>query len=123
MGPGLPRERRLLDGAARPCDRAARMKAAARRWVQGTRRLSVHVVARAEAILQALEEGEQSSKLTRLADDLPLFATMAARPRGRREAAEPSAAETALRETNPDALTPREALELLYRLRGMVADG
>ena len=33
-----------------------------------------------------------------------------------------AAIETALAEVNPDDLTPREALEVLYRLRGLLAD-
>jgi DNA mismatch repair protein MutS len=33
---------------------------------------------------------------------------------------EPSAADTALKAINPDELSPKEALETLYRLRGML---
>jgi DNA mismatch repair protein MutS len=33
-----------------------------------------------------------------------------------------SAAEALLRETRPDELTPREALDLLYRLKALVAE-
>jgi len=39
----------------------------------------------------------------------------ASKPSG---ASEPSALERALAEVNPDELTPKEALEVLYRLRG-----
>ena len=74
-------------------------------------------VARAEAVLALLEKGEQQGALARLADDLPLFT--AARPKASRTA-EPSPAETALAAIEPDALTPREALELLYKLKAMV---
>src|SRR6185437_13297010 len=74
-------------------------------------------VARAEAVLALLEKGEQQGALARLADDLPLFT--AARPKASRTA-EPSQAETALAAIEPDALTPREALELLYKLKAMV---
>ena len=35
-------------------------------------------------------------------------------------AAEPSAVESALAAINPDALSPREALEALYKLRGLL---
>jgi DNA mismatch repair protein MutS len=73
---------------------------------------------RAEEVLKTLEQGEQASALTRLADDLPLFAaTVAPEPA---KLSEPSAAEAALRAVNPDELSPREALELLYKLRGLV---
>jgi DNA mismatch repair protein MutS len=73
---------------------------------------------RAEEVLKTLEQGEQASALTRLADDLPLFAaTVAPEPT---KLSEPSAAEAALREVNPDELSPREALDVLYKLRGLV---
>ena len=42
--------------------------------------LPAAVVARAEEVLAALEKGEQSGAVTRLADDLPLFAAAPARP-------------------------------------------
>ncbi|MPZ09214.1 MAG: DNA mismatch repair protein MutS [Kiloniellaceae bacterium] len=72
-------------------------------------------ISRAEAVLATLERGEQAGALTRLADDLPLFAATAAK--AAEPAAKASALETALNEINPDALTPREALELLYHLK------
>ena len=60
--------------------------------------------------------------MARLADDLPLFA--AARPvAGARAAAGPSAVERALDDASPDAMTPREALDFVYRLKGMRGDG
>ncbi|NBP73204.1 MAG: DUF1553 domain-containing protein, partial [Alphaproteobacteria bacterium] len=76
------------------------------------------VIARAQEVLRILEEGEQSGALARLADDLPLFsATVPEAP-----AAEPSAVEEALARINPDELSPREALEILYRLKGLAGD-
>ncbi len=75
------------------------------------------VTARAEEVLTLLEKGEQQSALTRLADDLPLFS--AARPASF-IAAKPSALEQSLRDVQPDELSPRQALELLYRLKGML---
>jgi DNA mismatch repair protein MutS len=83
--------------------------------------LPAAVIARAEEVLRKLEAGEQANAATKLADDLPLFS--AARPRsgGAAGAAGPSAIETALREVNPDELTPKAALEALYRLRGLLA--
>jgi DNA mismatch repair protein MutS len=76
------------------------------------------VTARAEEVLSVLEKGEQGGALARLADDLPLFS--AARRRADPVPCE-SAAEALLRETRPDELTPREALELLYRLKALAA--
>src|SRR5438270_10997952 len=77
------------------------------------------VTARAEEVLAVLERGEQGGALARLADDLPLFS--AARRRAEPPPPE-SAAETLLRDTRPDELTPREALDLIYRLKGTVAE-
>ncbi len=68
--------------------------------------------------MKTLEQGEQAGALTRLADDLPLFAVAVASEPAR--LSEPSAAEAALRAVNPDELSPKEALELLYKLRGLV---
>ena len=72
-------------------------------------------LARAEAVLQTLEKGEQSGSLARLADDLPLFSAAVPPP-----PAPPSAVEEALAAVNPDEITPREALDLLYRIRSML---
>jgi DNA mismatch repair protein MutS len=71
-------------------------------------------VARAEEVLAILEQGEQAGALARLADDLPLFA---ATVKSSAPAPAPSAVEQALASINPDELTPKSALELLYRLR------
>ncbi len=78
------------------------------------------VTARAEEVLGVLEKGEQGGALARLADDLPLFSAA-------RRSAEPapppeSAVEAVLRDTRPDELTPREALDLLYRLKALASD-
>jgi DNA mismatch repair protein MutS len=69
------------------------------------------VVARAKAVLERLEKEPGSP--ARL-DDLPLFA--AARPPPPKE---PSKVEAALAAIDPDELTPREALDALYRLKGI----
>ncbi|WP_460020144.1 DNA mismatch repair protein MutS [Magnetospira thiophila] len=78
------------------------------------------VVARAEQVLETLEQSEQSSALTRLADDLPLFAALAKAPPKSAAPAGPTPLEAALAEVNPDDLSPREALEWLYRLRDLL---
>jgi DNA mismatch repair protein MutS len=75
--------------------------------------LPAAVVKRAEQVLETIEKGQQSSAVTRLADDLPLFAAaedQAAAAKG------PSPVEAALAEVQADELTPRQALDLLYRL-------
>ena len=73
----------------------------------------------AEEVLEVLERGEQGGALARLADDLPLFS--AARRRAE-PAPRESAAEALLRDIRPDELTPRDALELIYRLRALTTE-
>ena len=78
------------------------------------------VVARAETILANLEAGERRGDLTRLADDLPLFSAAAARPRSGPDRKSP--VEAALAEIMPDELSPKDALELIYRLRSLLKE-
>jgi DNA mismatch repair protein MutS len=77
--------------------------------------LPAAVIARAEAVLAILEKGEQSGALTRLADDLPLFSVAAKSS----AAPEPSALAEALAQIEPDGMSPREALELIYKLKAL----
>ncbi|HIF10973.1 MAG TPA: DNA mismatch repair protein MutS, partial [Sneathiellales bacterium] len=72
------------------------------------------VVGRASEVLETLEKGEQSSAMTRLADDLPLFHALADAPGAGGQG--PSPVERALADIDADALTPREALEMIYSL-------
>lgn len=74
------------------------------------------VVRRAEAVLKKLEESGQGRKVVSIADDLPLFAAVMQEQTPAQDTAE-SALEAALDEINPDDLTPREALDALYRLK------
>jgi len=68
------------------------------------------VVNRAEEVLQALEEGREGHKPLARIDDLPLFGATAPRPKS-------SEVEAALVAVEPDALTPKQALEVLYALK------
>jgi DNA mismatch repair protein MutS len=77
--------------------------------------LPPEVTSRAEEVLQILETGDDAGALARLADDLPLFRAVRERPAP--AAAKESAAEAMLKDIRPDELTPREALEVLYRLK------
>ncbi len=81
------------------------------------------VTARAEEVLEILEKGEEGGALARLADDLPLFSAARRRSAPAPAPAPPeSAAEALLRDTRPDELTPRDALDLLYRLKALAAE-
>jgi DNA mismatch repair protein MutS len=81
------------------------------------------VIARAEQVLAILEKDQQVGGAARLADDLPLFASLPkvssggiAKPAG------PSPVDTALADVSPDSLSPREALDILYRLKALAAE-
>ena len=75
------------------------------------------VIARAHDVLARLESDERRGAED-LVDELPLFASaVETEPK---PAAGPSELETALGELIPDELTPRQALEALYRLKGLM---
>jgi DNA mismatch repair protein MutS len=83
--------------------------------------LPAAVVERAKSILAELEKGERQAPVDRLLGELPLFAAL---PVARQEppaakAAKKDALREALAEVHPDEMTPREALEALYRLKGL----
>jgi DNA mismatch repair protein MutS len=76
------------------------------------------VVARARSVLAKLEAGRDATGgIAAGLDDLPLFAAAAAEPE---RAPDPMA--SALDAIDPDRLTPREALEELYRLKLLAAE-
>ena len=77
--------------------------------------LPASVVARARDVLDMLEQGSREGGSKIQIDDLPLFA--AAPPPQPKAAAGPSPAEEMLANIHPDDLSPREALEMLYKLK------
>jgi DNA mismatch repair protein MutS len=80
--------------------------------------LAPPVLARAKAVLARLEAGRAATGgIAAGLDDLPLFA--AALP----EEAAPDPVHAALAAIEPDSLAPREALELLYALKRLHAEG
>jgi DNA mismatch repair protein MutS len=72
------------------------------------------VIERARVVLAQLEAEDRTSQRRKLIDDLPLFAATTPRV----EAA-PDAVKAALAVINPDDLSPREALDALYRLKAV----
>jgi DNA mismatch repair protein MutS len=79
------------------------------------------VVQRARDVLHQLESGESSGRADRLVDDLPLFSAAI-----RREQPKPAQADVlgdAIAALNPDEMTPKQALEALYRLRQLAGKG
>ncbi|QDZ02192.1 DNA mismatch repair protein MutS [Nitratireductor mangrovi] len=77
------------------------------------------VVARAREVLSQLEESEVSGRAGRLVDDLPLFSVAVSRAPARPAIEDPL--RTAFADIDPDDLTPRQALEAIYRLKGLTA--
>ncbi|MEP9397744.1 DNA mismatch repair protein MutS [Mesorhizobium sp. KR2-14] len=80
------------------------------------------VVSRAKDVLHRLEAGETSGKADRLVDDLPLFSAVA------KKETPPAPAKVdvlgaALAALNLDEMTPRQAMEELYRLKDLAARG
>ncbi len=85
--------------------------------------LPASVVKRAGAILGELERADRASPMTRMVDDLPLF--RAAGPtsnetEAKAKTSEQQALREALKAIRPDEMSPREALDALYRLRGLL---
>jgi DNA mismatch repair protein MutS len=78
------------------------------------------VVDRAREVLEALEKGDREGRANPAAmiDDLPLFSAAPSRPAP--APARRSRVEDRLREVAPDELTPRQALDLIYALKGLV---
>ncbi len=91
------------------------------------------VVARAEQVLHSLEQGGQgvasgqknAGKMGDLADDLPLFSAMQdrLRPSGPDENSPAVKIERELSAILPDELTPRQAMDVLYKLKKLQQDG
>jgi DNA mismatch repair protein MutS len=78
------------------------------------------VIARAKAVLAKLEAQDRGQTARALADDLPLFAVPS---RAAAEPAPPSEAEqliATLKALHPDEMSPRDALEALYRLKALL---
>ena len=80
--------------------------------------LPAAVVARARQVLDHLETSDKGSGAERLVHDLPLFQNNAAGPR-EQAASTASDVEDKLDGINPDTLTPKEALDLLYELKDL----
>jgi DNA mismatch repair protein MutS len=79
------------------------------------------VIARAKSVLAKLEAQDRGQTARALVDDLPLFAVPS---RAAAEKAPPSEAEQlleAVKALHPDEMSPREALEALYKLKTLAS--
>ncbi|MEM8632912.1 MAG: DNA mismatch repair protein MutS [Pseudomonadota bacterium] len=79
------------------------------------------VVNRAREVLETLEKSDrEGGQKSAVIDDLPLFAAKPASAPP--EATEPDPLEKRLRQILPDDLSPREALDLVYELKALLAE-
>ena len=77
--------------------------------------LPVPVVERAKTILSELEKSDREAPKRALVDDLPLFSV--SKRQDPAPASKPDVLREALDALDPDQMTPREALDALYRLK------
>ncbi len=76
------------------------------------------VVNRARDVLHQLEAGETSGKADKLIDDLPLFSVLLQQEKPKPQVQmKDSELVKAVSAISPDELTPREALDLIYKLK------
>ncbi|PLX38179.1 MAG: DNA mismatch repair protein MutS [Hyphomicrobiales bacterium] len=76
------------------------------------------VIERARQVLSQLEEQQRKSPADLIIDDLPLFSAAKRAPDAARSGSDgPSPLETLIDTVQPDDLTPREALDMLYKLK------
>jgi DNA mismatch repair protein MutS len=80
--------------------------------------LPAAVVARAEAVLKQLEAQGEAGAARKIIDDLPLFSAAVRRAPDPAPAG-PHPVVAALADLRPDEMTPREALDALYALKGL----
>ena len=78
------------------------------------------VVKRAEQVLDSLEHSDKSTYITKMIDDLPLFAAVQKKMEEKPEREEKLPVVEALNALNPDDLSPKEALTKLYELKSLL---
>ena len=79
------------------------------------------VISRASQVLSLLEESDRKISTENIIDDLPLFAAL--RPEAPRSASSSaSILQSELNGINPDELSPKEALDILFRLKSITLD-
>ncbi len=78
------------------------------------------VVKRAEQVLDSLEHSDKSTYITKMIDDLPLFAAVQKKMEEKEEREEEMPLVKAMKELNPDDYSPKDALEKLYELKELL---
>ena len=77
------------------------------------------VIERAKDVLKTIEAGDGPTSLARLADELPLFVVAHSNAQ---DVASTSSLRQAIDDIMPDQLTPRQALDLVYRLKDLAEE-
>ncbi len=83
--------------------------------------LPAPVIARATEVLKLLEASDSRKTPEKLIEELPLFA--AARPKSHVASAKSSVIDEAVAKLNPDTMSPRDALDALYKLKTLSSGG
>ena len=79
------------------------------------------VIKRSEQILKSLEQNPNKNSITEIENDLPLFAVLKEEHKATEEiVVKPNPAVEMLETINPDNLTPKEALDILYELKSIL---
>ena len=86
--------------------------------------LPASVVDRARAVLDALESGERegAARPAALIEELPLFRAVPPAPAPAPSRPKHDPLDARLRDIHPDALSPREALDLIYELKALTGE-
>ena len=79
--------------------------------------LPAPVIERAKQILSQLENKEQKGSLAKMSEDLPLFQQVVETSKSQQTNQALESLRDKLRDIDPDSLTPRDALDLLYALK------
>lgn len=79
------------------------------------------VISRSEQILKSLEQNPNRASVTSIENDLPLFSVLKEKVEKQEEmSVKISPAIELLKEIDPDALTPKEALDKIYELKKLI---
>jgi DNA mismatch repair protein MutS len=81
--------------------------------------LPAPVIERARTVLAELETLDRENPVEKMIDDLPLFSAAIAKPALLKADPKLAAIAEAMASINPDELTPRSALDILYRLKAL----
>lgn len=79
--------------------------------------LPAPVIKRSKQVLELLQQSEASGTLATLADDLPLFSAVVKDAHSEKVVENDTKLREAVQAIDPDTLTPREALDLIYKLK------